>query len=139
MKKYLIIFLIAFLGLVVAQDLTNPTTWYESPATLMAVISLVTPHLTRIITALAKDKLGTSGNLTRWIALCVALILGGVGGYFGLGFMAGVTGIKAALYGAVNVVIAYYGSQALLVNDRQQSERNAKNIEIERTKPEIKE
>jgi len=135
--QVLIILAILSLSLVFAADsvdILTPATWYNSVAALMAIISAITPYVTKVLTALLKDRFTTTGNTTKLVAAAIALILGGVGGYFGLGFMAGTTGLSAALFGAVNTLVGYIGSQAIYASEQQRETSLAKKIVEEESK-----
>ena len=49
----------------------------------------------------------------------MAILIGGVGGYLSLGFLAGVSGLTGALNAMVIVAMAFFGASGLAAGERQ--------------------
>lgn len=102
-----------------APDLTRPSTWFESQEVLFLAVGMLVSWLTKIITALGKDWFSTEGRATQWLSLIIAALLGGVGGFLGLGYFAGATGGLAAIQAAALTAFAFLVSNGMAKNDRQ--------------------
>lgn len=120
-KKALLVLPFAILaGIAFGQvDVFNPATWFASQESVFAAAALLTPWITKIITALGKDWLGTDGKRTVWLSLGVAAVIAGIGGYLSLGYLADVSGFAGAVNAAVLTVIAFLASNGMAKNERQ--------------------
>lgn len=124
--------LFALIGLVVAQAtstvpvvVTDYHTWYQNQTTLFAAVALIVPWVTKFFTAIGKDWFKTSGRATQWLSAGMAVLLGGIGGWFSLGFLAGSGGWHAALQAAFLTLIAFLGSNGLAKAARQEAASGA--------------
>lgn len=120
-------------GLALAQatpvTILDPRTWFQSQETLFAAVALLSPWLVKALTALGKDWFGTDGRATQWLSLVVAAIVAGVGGYLGLGYLAGAAGFGAALQAAVLTAVAFLVSNGMAKNERQVATAAALRVE----------
>jgi len=120
-----------FVGVAIAQAVPvtlDPRTWFQSQETVFIAVGLVVPWITKALTALGKDWFGTEGRATQWLSLAVAAIIGGVGGYLGLGYLAGASGISAALQAAALTAFAFLMSNGMAKNERQVAASTASKI-----------
>lgn len=119
----ILVFVAAFFAVMhgVAQDVNvfDPSSWFVSVEAVLLAGSLLTPFITKVFTALGKDWFHTEGRATQWLSLAVAVIIAGVGGYFALGYFAGVAGLTGALQSIIMVAAAFLGSNGLAKNERQ--------------------
>jgi len=110
----------------VAVDPMVPASWFMSPETLQAFILLVTPWIVKITTALGKDWFKTEGKYTIYLSLGLSIVLAGIGGFFSLGYLAGVGGVKGAIFAIINTVVGFLGSNGLVKGEVQAAKRIAK-------------
>jgi len=115
------LFALTIVGVGIAQNVIvfDPATWFASPEAVLIAASLLVPWITKIITALGKDWFHTDGSATQWLSLAVAVVIAGVGGYFSLGYLAGVSGLQGALQAAFLVAVAFLGSNGMAKAERQ--------------------
>lgn len=130
--KYTAIFLAIFLlGIALAQTTSigfDPRTWFETQETVFAAVALIVPWITKALTALGKDWFNTDGRATQWLSLVVAFLVAGVGGFLGLGYLAGATGLVAALQAGALTAFAFLMSNGMAKNDRQVAQATAVRI-----------
>lgn len=122
---------VVFGGIALAQTLPvtlDPRTWFQSQDTVFLAVALITPTLTKIFTALFKDYFSTDGAATQWLSLAVAAVLGGIGGYLSLGYLAGAGGWSAALQAAGLTAIAFFVSNGMAKGERQVALSTAKRL-----------
>lgn len=138
MKLRMIAFFSALLaftlvGVGIAQDVIvfDPATWFTSAEAVIIAASLIVPWITKIVTALGKDWFHTDGTATQWLSLGVAVLIAGVGGYFSLGYLAGVSGLQGALQAAFLVAVAFLGSNGMAKSERQVATSAAKKMHTE--------
>lgn len=111
--KRLIPYLIAILGLVLfglalAQDPvpTDPSTWFASPETVMAIGVILAGWVVNVLTALGKAAWLTTGSRTVILSVGISVIVAGIGGYLALGYYSDLGGLPGALRAAAMVLIA---------------------------------
>lgn len=118
-----------FIGVALAQAnpvvITDPSTWFQSQATIFTAAALITPWITKVVTALGKDWFKTDGRATQYLSLAVAAIIAGVGGWLSLGFLAGAAGWQGALQGAILTIVAFIGSNGMAKAARQEATSGA--------------
>lgn len=122
--KYAAIFVaVMLMGVVVAQTnpvtIFDPRTWFQNQDTLLVAVGLISPWITKALTSLIKGTWGTEGAVTQWVSLGVAFIVAGVGGFLGLGYFAGATGITAAIQAGALTAFAFLMSNGMAKNERQ--------------------
>lgn len=121
LSSLLLIFAFTALGVGIAQEviILDPSTWFGSAEAVLIAASLIVPWITKIITALGKDWFHTDGKATQWLSLAVSVLIAGIGGYFSLGYLAGVSGLQGALQAAFLIAVAFLGSNGMAKAERQ--------------------
>ncbi len=124
------VFGLTLLAVGLAQEVImfDPSTWFASSEAVIIAAGLITPWITKVITALGKDWFHTDGKATQWLSLGVAVIIGGVGGYLSLGYFADVSGFMGALQAAFIVAVAFLGSNGMAKSERQVAKSAAHHI-----------
>lgn len=133
--KYLAL-TIAFVsfGAVLAQATTlDPRSWFTNQEAVLAAAALITPWLTKVATALGKDWFSTDGNATVWLSAAVAALIAGVGGYLGLGYLAGETGLMAGVQAAGLTLFAFLMSNGMAKGERQVAKSAAASVQTAAT------
>lgn len=130
----LVIAFVSF-GAVLAQAVSiDPRTWFTSQEAVLAAAALITPWITKVFTSLGKDWFNTDGNVTVWLSAGVAALIGGVGGYLGLGYLAGETGLMAGVQAAGLTLFAFLMSNGMAKSERQVARSTATHIQELTTK-----
>lgn len=117
-------------GAVLAQEVNiDPRTWFASQEAVLAAVAMITPWVTKIATSLGKDWFNTDGNATVWLSAVLAAIIAGVGGYLGLGYLAGETGLMAGVQAAGLTVFAFLMSNGMAKGERQVAKSAASSVQ----------
>lgn len=113
-----------------AQAVTiDPRTWFGSQDAVLGAAALVTPWIVKIVTALGKDWFSTDGMSTVWLSAVVAGLIAGVGGYMGLGYLAGESGLTPAVQAAGLALFAFLMSNGMAKSERQVASATAARLQ----------
>lgn len=111
-----------------AQNILDPGSWFHDNAAIFSVAALIASYVTKIFTALGKDWFNTDGSSTQWLSAGVAVLIGGIGGFFGLGQFAEMSGLTGVFNAAILVVIAFLTSNGMAKSERQVAASAARSI-----------
>ena len=104
-------------------DPMRPETWFVSIETVMIAGAVLAGWVVKLLTALGKQALVTSGERTRLLSAGISVLVAGGGGYLALGMFGGEPGLASAGRAALMALWAVVQANASAIYDRQLQDR----------------
>lgn len=121
--KLILISIAATAGFALAQEVVvgDPSTWFTSPESVIAIAGILGTFLVNFLTSLGKGAWFTSGYRTVLLSGVISVLLAVVAGAVGLGVFS-----QGLIPAVTAVVVAFVGANLKYLYDKQVAESGAK-------------